>query len=394
MYRHPISTIKIRIWACPVGEDVPAVEDFIEVKPDSADPSLFSVKCKMLKDFSNNNICSKQIYLNYQISTIVYQNENGIQTDNCALTGLTNDKIPFYYSWKKPLNEPVYERIAFFASNWATGIVDEKNIADNLFDGLRKKKQPMHNYAYGNNWGDNDYSYLYELIYNKLGMCKAWAAFFEGLNAFHGIKVNIRAFRFSPNELNKYSFYLTDKHGIGNENPTKYGYFNEPYRIIINFLNKPIFYNYPKDNDYNLAKDPDPTDDIVYKACPKFQDPDNEPPFQKKYWRFDQHFVCFYKGYFYDTSFGNDPFQMTEPGNQEIVNYADITIANDPFINYFKNSISYLGGVFEHADNLTSPVYKGQKEFTIDINDISKFYLKELKVDWSGGLKHDKNRTK
>lgn len=74
LYRYPISTIKIRIWARPVGEDIPTVEDFIEVKPDNADPSLFYVKCKMLKDFSNNNICSKQIYLNYQISTIVYQN--------------------------------------------------------------------------------------------------------------------------------------------------------------------------------------------------------------------------------------------------------------------------------------------------------------------------------
>ncbi len=390
LYQHPISIIKIRIWARPVGEDVPPVEDFIEVKPDNADPSLFSVKCKMLKDFSNNNICSKQIYLHYQISTIVYQNESGTQTDNCTLAGLTHDKIPLYYSWKKPLKEPVYERIAYYASNWAAEIDDEKSIVNNLFDGLRLKKELKHQYRYGNNWGNDDYNYLYEMIVNKLGMCNAWAEFFAALNDFHGITVKKRGFTLKPYTLNKYSFYLTDLHGIGNESPTNFGGFNEPYRIIINFLNKPIFYNYPLADDLKLTKDPDPTDDIIYKACPKFQDPDNEPPFQKNYWRFDQHFVCFYDNKFYDTSFGIDPFAMNEPGNNEIIVYNDITQSDDNFITYFKTSVSYLGGIFEHVDKPATPSYTGQKEFILNKKDINKFLLKSLSVDWGGALKFDK----
>lgn len=114
-----------------------------------------------------------------------------------------------------------------------------------------------------------------------------------------------------------------------------------------------------------------------------------EPPFQKNYWRFDQHFVCFYDNKFYDTSFGNDPFAMNEPGNKEIIDYKDITQSNDNFINYFKTSVSYLGGIFEHVDNPASPSYKGQKEFILKMNDINKFPCKSLSVDWGGALKFD-----
>ena len=350
LYQHPISIIKIRIWARADNEEVPPVEDFIEVKPDNADPSLFSVKCKMLKDFSNNNICSKQIYLNYQISTIVYQNESGTQTDNCALAGLTHDKIPFYYSWKKPLNEPVYERIAYFASNWATNADGEKNIIDELYKGWTLKKDLQHEYYYSNKklktkQEDLEGPALKQVITENFGECSTLSYFFKNLCNFHGIEIKrlrlkvggILAANNQP--TGQYYEFLVDNPGIGKktkERPATY----DVYEVILSNNNT---------ISYPFEESTGSTNNIEYhKAFPSSYTGDiDKPVFQRKYWCFENHYICLSNDkWFYDTSFDIKPFLFNYPGNEQVTIY-ELINSNDGFVNYITNNFNYLGGKFK-----------------------------------------------
>ena len=396
LYRYPISSIKARAWARAKDDEVPTVEDFVEIKPDSTDSSLFILKCKLTKDFSNNSICTKQISINYQISTIVYQNESGTQTDsNCNFANFTNE-IPFYYSWKKPLNEPVYERIAYFASNWAAGINDEKKIVDNIFDGLRQKdeKLPKHDYKYGNDWGKEKDDNFKIFLDKKIGMCATWANFFCALNSFHGISINIRSFKLlsysslDPTRIEKYISFLTKLPGIGNEIDTKYDGNFESRRIVTKF-DYPILYGYKSndDKDKDLKDDPDPNDNVEFIRKLENSEIGKFVFFQNRYWIFTQHYVCFYNNNFYDTSFGTDSFKMDEPPFNEIT--YDLANNNDSFVNYFTSSVAYLNGWFKRVDNYNSSDYTSPKEFLIPISAIvnKQFPFSTTIISWRGGLK-------
>jgi hypothetical protein len=384
LFQHPISIIKIRIWARADNEEVPPVEDFIEVKPDNADPSLFSVKCKMLKDFSNNNICSKQIYLNYQISTIVYQNESGTQTDNCALAGLTHDKIPFYYSWKKPLNEPVYERIAYFASNWATNADGEKNIVDELYKGWTLKKAPEHEYNFSatkiiKNWDDEEDA-LTQIITEEYGQCRVMSYFFKNLCNFHGINIKIVIFTLAKKKENdyykkgEYYEFLVHNWGIGKK-IKKRGPNYDVYEVLDSNpkWTYPFVYSQTYTNNNTLA---------YYQKASW-----NSSGWQCDYWCFTNHVVCILDNqWFYDASFDNLPFNFTYPGNNSTSIY-DLKDKNDPIVKYIKMNVSFLGGVFDvlndsiikNFDNVYIPISKIINEQCQNSNEIN-FY--KLEINW------------
>jgi len=355
LYRYPISAIKARAWARAKDEEIPTVEDFVEIKPDPTDSSLFILKCKLTKDFSNNNICAKQISINYQISTIVYQNESGTQTDtNCNFANLTNE-IPFYYSWKKPLNEPVYKEIAYFSSSWATNADDEKNIVDELYKGWTLKKSLEHKYYYSDKklefkYDDNpEENALKQIISQKYGQCEKLSFFFKNLCNFHGISVNVVKFTVgkSPYIISPYTKFLVSNQGIGNmpkKRPTTYDVY-EVIKGIQGTLSYPFTY-YPNDlnNMNNMIK--------FHKAVllDSGVDPNTTNLFQKDYWCFTFHVICTFQNFFYDTSFDIMPFQFTY--NPEY-NIYDLKKSNDPVVKYFIENTSYLGGKLDvKADSL------------------------------------------